>query len=86
MLFAALGAAQAQTPAYYPPDYAATIEASRNSFGLAEWWQTLKAKGEDGWSALRVLGPMNEKVAAGEYLVGIAVSGIMIFPHGPQVP
>ena len=54
----------------------------------------MKAKGEDGWSALRVLGPMikgevsggpmNEKVAAGEYLVGIAVSGITIFPRLEQ--
>ncbi|MCQ9616048.1 extracellular solute-binding protein [Paenalcaligenes niemegkensis] len=67
-----------------------TYDAARNSFGLAAWWQTLQVKGEEGWEDLRAIGPMirgetsggpmNEKIAAGEYMVGIAVSGITIFP------
>lgn len=68
-----------------------TYDAARNSFGLAAWWQTLHEKGDAGWTALRAIGPMirgevsggpmNEKIAAGEYVVGIAVSGITIFPR-----
>ena len=51
-------------------------------------------KGEQGWSDLRKIGPMirgetsggpmNEKIATGEYLMGIAVSGITIFPRLEQ--
>ncbi len=71
-----------------------TYDAARNSFGLAAWWQTLQVKGEDGWANLRAIGPMirgetsggpmNEKIAVGEYLAGIAVSGITIFPRLEQ--
>ncbi|MGB6102821.1 MAG: extracellular solute-binding protein [Pusillimonas sp.] len=71
-----------------------TYDAARNSFGLAAWWQTLQVKGEPGWAALREIGPMirgetsggpmNEKIASGEYLAGIAVSGITIFPRLEQ--
>lgn len=71
-----------------------TYDAARNSFGLAAWWQTLKAKGDAGWKDLRAIGPMirgevsggpmNEKIAAGEYVAGIAVSGITIFPRLDQ--
>lgn len=71
-----------------------TYDAARNSFGLAAWWTSLKHKGEKGWEELRTIGPMirgetsggpmNEKIASGEYLVGIAVSGITIFPRLDQ--
>ena len=71
-----------------------TYDAARNSFGLAAWWKTLQVKGEAGWDALRKIGPMirgetsggpmNEKISTGEYLVGIAVSGITIFPRLEQ--
>lgn len=71
-----------------------TYDAARNSFGLAAWWKTLQVKGEDGWNLLQSIGPMirgetsggpmNEKIATGEYLVGIAVSGITIFPRLEQ--
>lgn len=71
-----------------------TYDAARNSFGLAAWWKSLQTKGEDGWEQLRAIGPMirgetsggpmNEKIAAGEYLAGIAVSGITIFPRLEQ--
>ena len=71
-----------------------TYDAARNSFGLASWWQLLQAKGDAGWTNLRAIGPMirgetsggpmNEKIAAGEYLVGIGVSGITIFPRLEQ--
>ena len=71
-----------------------TYDAARNSFGLAAWWKTLQVKGDEGWKELRQIGPMirgevsggpmNEKIATGEYLVGIAVSGITIFPRLEQ--
>ncbi|SUA59101.1 2-aminoethylphosphonate ABC transporter substrate-binding protein [Oligella ureolytica] len=71
-----------------------TYDAARNSFGLAAWWTTLNAKGDKGWEELRAIGPMirgetsggpmNEKIASGEYLAGIAVSGITIFPRLEQ--
>jgi len=71
-----------------------TYDAARNSFGLASWWQTLRTKGDAGWAGLRAIGPMirgetsggpmNEKIATGEYLVGIGVSGITIFPRLEQ--
>lgn len=71
-----------------------TYDAARNSFGLASWWQMLQVKGDEGWAGLREIGPMirgetsggpmNEKIAAGEYLVGIGVSGITIFPRLEQ--
>ena len=71
-----------------------TYDAARNSFGLAAWWNYLDEKGEDGWANLRKIGPMirgevsggpmNEKIATGEYLVGVAVSGITIFPRLEQ--
>lgn len=54
----------------------------------------MNVKGEEGWANLRKIGPMirgetsggamNEKIATGEYVVGIAVSGITIFPRLEQ--
>lgn len=71
-----------------------TYDAARNSFGLAAWWNYMNVKGEDGWANLRQIGPMirgetsggamNEKTATGEYVAGIAVSGITIFPRLEQ--
>ncbi|MFC3337420.1 ABC transporter substrate-binding protein [Paracandidimonas soli] len=71
-----------------------TYDAGRNSFGLAAWYAYLKQKGEDGWNNLRAIGPMirgetsggpmNEKISTGEYVYGIAVSGITIFPRLEQ--
>lgn len=71
-----------------------TYDAARNSFGLAAWWNYMNAKGEDAWEQLQKIGPMirgetsggpmNEKIATGEYVVGIAVSGITIFPRLEQ--
>ncbi|KGM34520.1 ABC transporter substrate-binding protein [Inquilinus limosus] len=71
-----------------------TYDAARNSFGLAAWWSFLNAKGADGWAELAKIGPMirgevsggamNEKIATGEYVVGVAVSGITIFPRLDQ--
>jgi len=71
-----------------------TYDAARNSFGLAAWWNYMNVKGEEGWADLRQIGPMirgetsggpmNEKIATGEYVVGIAVSGITIFPRLEQ--
>lgn len=71
-----------------------TYDAARNSFGLAGWWSYMDAKGEEGWDLLRQIGPMirgetsggpmNEKVSTGEYVVGVAVSGITIFPRLDQ--
>jgi iron(III) transport system substrate-binding protein len=68
-----------------------TYDASRSSFGLAGWWNYMNVKGEEGWDNLRAIAPMmrgetsggamNEKIATGEYVVGIAVSGITIFPR-----
>ncbi|RYE86729.1 MAG: ABC transporter substrate-binding protein, partial [Hyphomicrobiales bacterium] len=50
--------------------------------------------GDTGWSELRQIGkmirgetsggPMNEKIATGEYVIGVAVSGITIFPRLEQ--
>ncbi len=71
-----------------------TYDAARNSFGLAGWWAYMDKKGDEGWAGLRKIGPlirgetsggpMNEKIATGEYLMGIAVSGITIFPRLEQ--
>lgn len=71
-----------------------TYDAARNSFGLTAWWAYMDKKGEAGWDGLRKIGPMirgetsggpmNEKIATGEYLMGIAVSGITIFPRLEQ--
>lgn len=71
-----------------------TYDAARNSFGLAAWWSYMDAKGAEGWDNLRKIGPMirgetsggpmNEKIATGEYVMGIAVSGITIFPRLEQ--
>jgi iron(III) transport system substrate-binding protein len=71
-----------------------TYDAARNSFGLAAWWNYMNAKGEAGWANLKKIGPMirgetsggpmNEKIATGEYVTGIAVSGITIFPRLEQ--
>ncbi|MBZ4691145.1 MAG: hypothetical protein JG765_2396 [Cereibacter sp.] len=71
-----------------------TYDAARNSFGLAAWWNYMNVKGEEGWANLRAIGPMirgetsggpmNEKIATGEYVMGIAVSGITIFPRLEQ--
>ncbi|MEI4488670.1 ABC transporter substrate-binding protein [Frigidibacter sp. MR17.14] len=71
-----------------------TYDAARNSFGLAAWWNYMDKKGEAGWDELRKIGPMirgetsggpmNEKIATGEYVMGIAVSGITIFPRLEQ--
>lgn len=71
-----------------------TYDAARNSFGLAAWYGYMSTKGDDGWNNLRQIGkmirgetsggPMNEKIATGEYVVGIAVSGITIFPRLEQ--
>lgn len=71
-----------------------TYDAARNSFGLAAWWNYMDKKGEAGWDSLRAIGPMirgetsggpmNEKVSTGEYVIGVAVSGITIFPRLEQ--
>ncbi|MGH6762537.1 MAG: ABC transporter substrate-binding protein [Phyllobacterium sp.] len=71
-----------------------TYDAGRNSFGLAAWYSYMNKKGENGWNDLHQIGgmirgetsggPMNEKIATGEYVVGIAVSGITIFPRLEQ--
>lgn len=71
-----------------------TYDAARNSFGLAAWYSYMNKKGDAGWDELRQIGPMirgetsggpmNEKIATGEYVVGIAVSGITIFPRLEQ--
>ncbi len=71
-----------------------TYDAARNSFGLAAWYSYMNQKGDEGWDNLRQIGkmirgetsggPMNEKIATGEYVVGIAVSGITIFPRLEQ--
>lgn len=71
-----------------------TYDAARNSFGLAAWWNYLNKKGDEGWKQLAAIGPMirgevsggpmNEKIATGEYVVGVAVSGITIFPRLEQ--
>ncbi|CAM3252224.1 ABC transporter substrate-binding protein [Paracoccus nototheniae] len=71
-----------------------TYDAARNSFGLAAWWSYMDAKGDEGWDNLRRIGPMirgetsggpmNEKIATGEYVMGVAVSGITIFPRLEQ--
>lgn len=71
-----------------------TYDAARNSFGLAAWWNYMNAKGEEGWDNLRKIGPMirgetsggpmNEKISTGEYVIGVAVSGITIFPRLEQ--
>jgi iron(III) transport system substrate-binding protein len=71
-----------------------TYDAARNSFGLAAWYSYLTKKGDAGWDDVRKIGkmirgetsggPMNEKIATGEYVVGIAVSGITIFPRLEQ--
>ncbi len=71
-----------------------TYDAARNSFGLAAWYSYMNKKGEAGWNDLNQIGkmirgetsggPMNEKIATGEYVVGIAVSGITIFPRLEQ--
>lgn len=71
-----------------------TYDAARNSFGLAAWYSYMAEKGDEGWDNLRQIGkmirgetsggPMNEKIATGEYVVGIAVSGITIFPRLEQ--
>lgn len=71
-----------------------TYDAARNSFGLAAWWNYMDVKGEEGWDTLRKIGPMirgetsggpmNEKIATGEYVMGVAVSGITIFPRLEQ--
>ena len=71
-----------------------TYDAARNSFGLAAWWSYMDKKGDAAWDGLRKIGPMirgetsggpmNEKIATGEYVMGIAVSGITIFPRLEQ--
>jgi iron(III) transport system substrate-binding protein len=68
-----------------------TTYEPRNSFGQATWWTVMNKMGEPGWEILSKLGPslrveqtggaMNEKIATGEYVVGVAVSGITIFPR-----
>jgi len=68
-----------------------TYDASRSPFGSSAWLTTLKFIGNDGWTGLESIGPMirpemsggamNEKIITGEYLVGVAVSGITIFPR-----
>jgi iron(III) transport system substrate-binding protein len=67
------------------------LDASRNSFGLAAWWNYMEAKGDEGWSNLSKIGPwvrgeisggaMNEKIVTGEYVAGIGVSGTTVFPR-----
>ncbi|MGH6861023.1 MAG: ABC transporter substrate-binding protein, partial [Phyllobacterium sp.] len=71
-----------------------TYDAARNSFGLAAWYSYFNKKGDQGWNELKQIGkmirgetsggPMNEKIATGEYVAGIAVSGITIFPRLEQ--
>ncbi len=92
------GFASLVTAATKDPDtfkgHITTYDAARNSFGLTAWWAFMDKKGDAGWDALRKIGPMirgetsggpmNEKIATGEYLMGIAVSGITIFPRLEQ--
>ncbi|GGE45887.1 ABC transporter substrate-binding protein [Agaricicola taiwanensis] len=71
-----------------------TYDAARNSFGLTAWWAYVNKKGDEAWKQLAAIGPsirgevsggpMNEKIATGEYVAGIAVSGITIFPRLEQ--
>jgi iron(III) transport system substrate-binding protein len=82
-------AAQAQPGKY--KGRITTYDAARSPFASAAWSKTLKAMGDGGWANLRSIGPlmrvemsggaMNEKIVTGEYLAGIAVSGITIFPR-----
>lgn len=91
--FASLATAAAANPGTFDGRIT-TYDAARNSFGLAAWWNYLDKKGEDGWANLRKIGPMirgevsggpmNEKIATGEYVIGVAVSGITIFPRLEQ--
>ena len=91
--FAALSAAAVADPGTFDGRIT-TYDAARNSFGLAAWWAYMNAKGDEGWQNLRAIGPMirgetsggpmNEKIATGEYVIGVAVSGITIFPRLEQ--
>lgn len=68
-----------------------TYDAARNAFGLAEWWFTLEEMGDEGWEALAAVGPMMrmetsagpmiEKIATGEYVAGIGLGGVTVFPR-----
>lgn len=91
--FASLAAAAVADPGTFDGRIT-TYDAARNSFGLAAWWNYLDKKGDAGWANLRAIGPMirgetsggpmNEKIATGEYVIGVAVSGITIFPRLEQ--
>lgn len=91
--FASLVKLTKQSPQKYKGKVT-TYDPTRNSFGLASWWKFLSEKGDDAWQQLRVLAPMlrgetsgglmNEKISTGEYLVGLGVSGITIFPKLDQ--
>lgn len=71
-----------------------TYDAARNSFGLAAWWAMMNTWGDEGWKLLAQIGPsirgetsggpMNEKISTGEYVAGVAVSGITVFPRLDQ--
>jgi iron(III) transport system substrate-binding protein len=91
--FASLVAAAVADPSTFDGKIT-TYDAARNSFGLAAWWNFMAEKGDTGWNELRQIGtmirgetsggPMNEKIATGEYVIGVAVSGITIFPRLEQ--
>jgi len=91
--FASLVAAAEKDPSTFTGRIT-TYDAARNSFGLAAWWNYMNVKGDEGWDNLRKIGPMirgetsggpmNEKIATGEYVIGVAVSGITIFPRLEQ--
>lgn len=91
--FSSLVKAATDDPAAYKGRIT-TYDAARNSFGLASWWTVLNQKGAEGWDSLKKIGPMirgetsggtmNEKIATGEYLTGVYVSGITIFPRLDQ--
>ncbi|WP_290687308.1 MULTISPECIES: ABC transporter substrate-binding protein [unclassified Haematobacter] len=71
-----------------------TYDPLRNAFGLSIWYAAMRDKGENLWPALDVIGPsirgensggaQLDKVATGEYVASIYVSGIAVFPRQQQ--
>lgn len=72
-----------------------TYNAAAGSFGYSINWAFVREKGEEAWNWLETLGPlarperssgpMVEKLASGEYVVGFFISGIVIFPKMEQL-
>ncbi len=71
-----------------------TYDPLRNAFGLSIWYAALRDKGDALWNAVDVIGPsirgensggaQLDKVATGEYIASIYVSGIAVFPRQSQ--